>query len=453
MNKICRPLSARQFARASALLLSSTALAACDPSARLEPGADATAQRPSALPASSAERPVAPVATSAPIAAAEVTPAANEYLSKQWAKKQSLTNGNSPAEAEELRKAGYALYKTKNDVRALGKYEAALDLHATGRLYYDYANSLSNVDGRLEDAVAAYDRAVELGYDKRHIALYNKACALSRMGNSAAAIDALKTAVDAGYRSFERMKTDPELAKARTDARFSELFLSWTDAVTALGGYLTVPGGGFAIGGVYVICPDGEVFENRRGASDGSCCEQQRRGRLTQDAGIVAIEWTELCERHGEGATTRTRSKLGGALCNQHAGGCTAEERCVPTSERTPLLPEADLPKVRQNAAAGRFRHRSFNGVLAVQCKPDQASDDAFPPTKVTGCGGHPPSIPEKYEDLYVRASEITCKDGRARAVMVSAKIGWNFEDLAFYYKKVGDEWVPDGVYAGGGED
>jgi tetratricopeptide (TPR) repeat protein len=58
--------------------------------------------------------------------------------------------------AEVLRKAGFELYRQKRDTEAIIQYEAALQLHASAGLYYDYANSLSNIDGRLEDSIKAY---------------------------------------------------------------------------------------------------------------------------------------------------------------------------------------------------------------------------------------------------------------------------------------------------------
>ena len=112
--------------------------------------------------------------------------------------------------AAALEKVGYNLYKSKKDSLAVKEYENALKLYATGRLYFRYANSLSNIP-RLEDSAKAYTIARALGFKKDGILAYNAACAYSRMGMSNNAFDQLENAVREGYGAFSYMAKDSDL--------------------------------------------------------------------------------------------------------------------------------------------------------------------------------------------------------------------------------------------------
>lgn len=79
-----------------------------------------------------------------------------EPLNEPWATAQLNAPPENLQKAEALHKSGFQLYKQKRDSEAIVQYEAALKLRASAGLYYDYANSLSNIDGRLEDSIRAY---------------------------------------------------------------------------------------------------------------------------------------------------------------------------------------------------------------------------------------------------------------------------------------------------------
>lgn len=112
--------------------------------------------------------------------------------------------------AYKLEQTAYQLYKKKQDQHAVKKYEAALKLYASGRLYFRFGNSLSNIR-RFKDAIRAYRIATKLGYKRDGVVSYNTACALSRMGKTGEAYIALKKAVQDGYVAFRFMKSDPDL--------------------------------------------------------------------------------------------------------------------------------------------------------------------------------------------------------------------------------------------------
>lgn len=132
-------------------------------------------------------------------------------------RKKKLVNFLRNAErAEILFRKAYEKYREKNDVSAVVLYEKALKYNASGKIYYNYGNSLSNLKGRLEDSIKAYTMALKSDYHKPYLAYYNIACVYSRMENKEKAYEYLETAVQHGYRSFERLTKDPDLAYLRS---------------------------------------------------------------------------------------------------------------------------------------------------------------------------------------------------------------------------------------------
>lgn len=80
--------------------------------------------------------------------------------------------------------------------------------------------------GRNAEAVANYERALELGVPEgrfRSIAYYNLACGYARLGRKAEAIAALEKSVDQGLRDRRLLEQDEDLAPLRNEARFQEL--------------------------------------------------------------------------------------------------------------------------------------------------------------------------------------------------------------------------------------
>lgn len=124
--------------------------------------------------------------------------------------------------AKELEKRGYALYQRQQDTLAVREYEKALRLHASGRLYFRYANSLSNLKNRLQDAATAYGIAREMGYKKDGVLAYNTACVWSKLGDMKEAYNLLEQAVTEGYGAFSYMDRDMDLAGLRKDVSWPQ---------------------------------------------------------------------------------------------------------------------------------------------------------------------------------------------------------------------------------------
>ena len=152
------------------------------------------------------------------------------YLSLEWAQFMNINPGGSREsvaameqamqQAKELQKQGFAEYRRKNDRRAVELYEQALDNHATAGIYYNYANSLSNIP-RLEDSIKAYEIALELKHPESYLVLYNTACAYSRLQKKEPALRYLRRAVAEGYNAFAYMQRDGDLAFMRAQPEWS----------------------------------------------------------------------------------------------------------------------------------------------------------------------------------------------------------------------------------------
>lgn len=125
---------------------------------------------------------------------------------------------------DKLHNEGFALYKQHKDAEAVLKYEEALKYGESAQLWYDYGNSLSNLKNRLEDSLKAYQKAVDLGFDKKHLALYNMACVESKLGKLKEAYYNLTLAVQAGYNSFKQIEKDSDLMNLRADKDWPQYF-------------------------------------------------------------------------------------------------------------------------------------------------------------------------------------------------------------------------------------
>ena len=134
-----------------------------------------------------------------------------------------ITNKGSDIKlSEKLHLDGFALYKQHKDAEAVVKYEEALKYGESAQIYYDYGNSLSNLKDRLEDSLKAYQKAVDLGFDKKHLALYNMACVDSKLGKLKEAYYNLTLAVQARYNSFKQIEKDSDLMNLRADKDWSQ---------------------------------------------------------------------------------------------------------------------------------------------------------------------------------------------------------------------------------------
>ena len=76
--------------------------------------------------------------------------------------------------------------------------------------------------GRVVEGLEVDERLVRLLPDNA-IAHYNLACSLSLLSRVDEAIEVLERAVHLGYRDFEYLERDPDLANVRRDARYRAL--------------------------------------------------------------------------------------------------------------------------------------------------------------------------------------------------------------------------------------
>lgn len=76
--------------------------------------------------------------------------------------------------------------------------------------------------GRLEEGLAADQRLVQLAPGDPTVH-YNLACSLALLARTDAALAALEQAVSLGYRDWEHLLGDEDLARLRPDPRFQEL--------------------------------------------------------------------------------------------------------------------------------------------------------------------------------------------------------------------------------------
>lgn len=74
--------------------------------------------------------------------------------------------------------------------------------------------------GAADRAVLALERADALGFVP-FFTKYNLACAYAQLGRVDDGFRALDGAIGAGYKNVEQLRTDPDLAKLRADARFA----------------------------------------------------------------------------------------------------------------------------------------------------------------------------------------------------------------------------------------
>jgi len=148
---------------------------------------------------------------------------AKDYFSPEWAMFMHRFPGGDPradrsrpvTDAIRLESEALKLYKTGKYAEAIKAYEMAFEQYTTGQMYYNYGNSLSNLN-RLEDAIKAYSIAISLSFDHPELALYNSACAYSRLRNAESAYTLLGQAIDSGYDAFKYVESDPDMEFLRS---------------------------------------------------------------------------------------------------------------------------------------------------------------------------------------------------------------------------------------------
>lgn len=226
-----------------------------------------------------------------------------DYLSYNWARysinkfwsTRSEEQATVTANANKFNAEGFKLYKAKKDAEAIKKYELAIDTLPNGEIYYNYANSLSNVK-RYEDAVKAYEIALKLDPPRPELALYNIACAYSLMNKPENAYKYLANAVERGYNAFEFIKKDSDMANLRKQPDWESKLKSIKakanyDESTVIGKiteegprqpeyfYLCKSGIALTVGGDQINC-DGKGFD---------------RGKWKLVNGDIKINFEEVC--------------------------------------------------------------------------------------------------------------------------------------------------------------
>lgn len=150
------------------------------------------------------------------------------YFSEDWIKerlfkidldsaKQKLAKQTS----DEFLQKGILLYKVKQDLEAIKQYEAAIDSYPTGEIYYNYGNSLANLN-RLEDSIQAYEISLRLKTKRPELVAYNIACSYSRLGKVYEAYSHLADSIDLGYNAFAHIETDPDMKNLRQEPDWKE---------------------------------------------------------------------------------------------------------------------------------------------------------------------------------------------------------------------------------------
>lgn len=77
--------------------------------------------------------------------------------------------------------------------------------------------------GRLEEGLHADEQLARLRPGEPRV-WYNLGCSYALTGQPDCAFEALRKAIEAGYRDFDWMKKDADLKSLRGDPRFAELF-------------------------------------------------------------------------------------------------------------------------------------------------------------------------------------------------------------------------------------
>ena len=104
---------------------------------------------------------------------------------------------------------------------AAKRYERIASGAGSGEASFDVGKQLLNA-GRFDLSAKAFQNAADQGY-RVGTSLYNEACALSRGGQTRAALDVLQKALDAGFDQPDIFRKDDDLDNVRDDPRFAEI--------------------------------------------------------------------------------------------------------------------------------------------------------------------------------------------------------------------------------------
>src|SRR6266508_1451947 len=104
---------------------------------------------------------------------------------------------------------------------AVKRYERIASGRGSGESYFDVGRQLLDA-GRFDLSAKAFQNAADQGY-RVGTSLYNEACALSRAGQTRAALDLLEKSLDAGFDQPDIFTKDDDLDNVRDDPRFGAI--------------------------------------------------------------------------------------------------------------------------------------------------------------------------------------------------------------------------------------
>jgi len=128
----------------------------------------------------------------------------------------SLKKHNSFLKSEEIRNIGFQFYKKKNDIEAINKFELSLQILPLSKTYFNYANSLSNLN-EMDNSIKAYEMSLLMGNSEQANLFYNMACAFSRKKDLPQAKIFLEFSIRYGYSSINYISSDSDLLTLKKD--------------------------------------------------------------------------------------------------------------------------------------------------------------------------------------------------------------------------------------------
>jgi tetratricopeptide (TPR) repeat protein len=112
------------------------------------------------------------------------------------------------------------LFQAQKWAEAAKAYDAITKAEPTNARAWNRLGSALQAMSRYEQAVDAYQRAVEIGNNP--VVMYNLATALSKLNNKEKAFEWLRKAVAAGFAQVGQLEKSTDLAPLRDDPRFEE---------------------------------------------------------------------------------------------------------------------------------------------------------------------------------------------------------------------------------------
>ena len=133
-----------------------------------------------------------------------------------------LKKSNSYSESESLRNTGLQFYKQKNDLAAVKYFELSLQILPLSKTYFNYANSLSNLN-ELDNSIKAYEMSLLIGNSEQANLFYNMACAFSRKKDLPQAKIFLEFSIRYGYSNINYISSDSDLLILKKDKEWQSV--------------------------------------------------------------------------------------------------------------------------------------------------------------------------------------------------------------------------------------